>query len=83
MKWSPKVFNGLEVRLDREVGPMSDTSQVNSARITFGIDLGDRYSEFYFVDAAGTVLENGLLRTVRRQTKWDKSSPELMDTFPY
>jgi len=63
VKWSPKVFNGLEVQLDREVGPMSDTRQVISARIIVGIDLGDRYSEFCFVDAAGTVLEDGRLRT--------------------
>ena len=62
MKWSPKVFNGLEVQ-DREVGPMSDTRQEISARITVGIDLGDRYSEFCLVDPDGTVVDDGRLRT--------------------
>ena len=63
MKWSPKVINGLEVQLDREVGPMSDTRQVISARITVGIDLGDRYSDFCFVDVGGAVVDDGRLRT--------------------
>ena len=63
MKWSPNVFNGLEVQLDREVGPMSDTRQRISARITVGIDLGDRYSQFCLVDSHGTVIVDGRLRT--------------------
>ena len=57
------MFNGLEVQLDREVGPMSDTRQKISARITVGIDLGDRYSDFCLVDSHGTVVDDGRLRT--------------------
>ena len=41
---------------------MSDTQMI-SARITVGIDLGDRYSEFCLVDVSGTVVEDGRLRT--------------------
>jgi transposase len=41
---------------------MSDT-QVLSATITAGIDLGDRYSEFCLIDAAGLVVDDGRLRT--------------------
>ena len=60
MKWSPKVFNGLEVHY-REVGPMTDTQMI-SARITVGIDLGDRFCDFCLVDVDGTVVEEGRLR---------------------
>ena len=42
---------------------MSDTGQVISARITVGIDLGDRHSEFCLIDADGTVVDDGRLRT--------------------
>ncbi len=41
---------------------MSD-SQMISARITFGIDLGDRYSDFCLVDRDGTMVEEGRIRT--------------------
>ena len=34
-----------------------------SQRITVGLDLGDRYSQFCLVDADGTVVEEGRLRT--------------------
>jgi transposase len=64
MEWSPNVFNGLEVH-DREVGPTSDTRQEISARITVGIDLGDRYSEYCLVDVGGAVMDDGRLRTTQ------------------
>jgi transposase len=35
----------------------------SSPTITVGLDLGDRYSQFCLVDADGTVLEEGRLRT--------------------
>jgi len=42
---------------------MSDTRQEISARITVGIDLGDRYSEFCLIDPDGAVVDDGRLRT--------------------
>ena len=79
MKWSPKVFNGLEVH-DREVGPMPDTRQEISARITVGIDLGDRYSEFCLIDPDGTVVDDGRLRTTPAALRryFSGSSPMLV-----
>jgi len=44
---------------------MSDTRQEISARMTVGIDLGDRYSEFCLVDSDGTVVDDGRLRTTQ------------------
>jgi transposase len=44
---------------------MSDTRQEISARITVGIDLGDRYSEFCVLDQNGTVVDDGRLRTTQ------------------
>ena len=44
---------------------MSDTRQMISARITVGIDLGDRYSEFCLVDPDGAVVDDGRLRTTQ------------------
>ena len=41
---------------------MTDARMI-SARITVGIDLGDRYSELCLLDEDGTVVENGRLRT--------------------
>jgi len=38
-------------------------AQMISARITVGIDLGDRYSEFCLVDRDGAVVDDGRLRT--------------------
>jgi transposase len=38
-------------------------AQVIFARITVGIDLGDRYSEFCLVDRDGAVVDDGRLRT--------------------
>lgn len=36
---------------------------MSSQRITVGLDLGDRYSQFCLVDQSGTVVEEGRLRT--------------------
>jgi transposase len=36
---------------------------MSSPRITVGLDLGDRYSQFCLLDADGTVVEEGRLRT--------------------
>ena len=33
------------------------------ANLTIGVDLGDRYSELYGVDAAGACVETGRIRT--------------------
>src|SRR6184192_485402 len=33
------------------------------ANLTIGVDLGDRYSELYVVDAAGACVETGRIRT--------------------
>ena len=41
---------------------MTDARMI-SARITVGIDLGDRHSELCHLDVDGTVVENGRLRT--------------------
>src|SRR6266516_1891329 len=42
-------------RLDPMANPM--------ANLTIGVDLGDRYSELYGVDAAGACVETGRIRT--------------------
>src|SRR6266566_780162 len=42
-------------RLDPMANPM--------ANLTIGVDLGDRYSELYVVDAAGACVETGRIRT--------------------
>ena len=36
---------------------------LSSPRITVGLDLGDRYSQFCLLDEDGTVVEEGRLRT--------------------
>src|SRR5437867_13127555 len=41
-------------RLDPMANPM--------ANLTIGVDLGDRYSELYGVDAAGACVETGRVR---------------------
>src|SRR6184192_683911 len=47
---------GLEAH-DRRLDPMT--------KVTIGVDLGDQYSQLYVVDAAGTCVETGLVRTTR------------------
>src|SRR2546428_8419150 len=42
-------------RLDPMANPMTN--------LTIGVDLGDRYSELYVVDAAGAGVETGRVRT--------------------
>src|SRR2546428_368122 len=42
-------------RLDPMANPMTN--------LTIGVDLGDRYSELYVVDAAGACVETGRIRT--------------------
>jgi len=37
----------------------------NSARMTVGLDVGDRYSYLCVVDAAGVVVEEGRIPTTR------------------
>lgn len=59
---------------------MSDTRQEISARITVGIDLGDRYSEFCALDHNGAVVDDGRLRTtqVALRRYFSGSSPMLV-----
>ena len=38
-------------------------TMMSCQRITVGLDLGDRYSQFCLVDQSGTVVEEGRLRT--------------------
>src|SRR5438034_11059732 len=47
---------GLEAH-NRRLDPMT--------KVTIGVDLGDQYSELYVVDAAGTCVETGRIRTTR------------------
>ncbi len=52
-------MNGLEAH-NAEVGPMTATLR---STITIGLDLGDRFSTFCVLDAAGTVCATGRGRT--------------------
>src|SRR5216110_1899620 len=47
---------GLEAH-NRRLDPMT--------KVTIGVDLGDQYSQLYVVDAAGTCVETGRVRTTR------------------
>ena len=38
---------------------------VNASKMTIGLDLGDRYSHFYTLDAAGENIESGRVQTTR------------------
>src|SRR5438445_4212 len=57
---SPKGVLQGSTRLeahDRRLDPMT--------KVTIGVDLGDQYSQLYVVDAAGTCVETGRVRTTR------------------
>ncbi len=57
----PKVMTGSKPK-DQEVGPMHGSAMALPT-ITVGLDLGDRYTQFYQLDAATGAIKAGRLRT--------------------